>query len=97
MPQYSIRTFVIARRRRGRIGKVDDRKLAAVEKLERTHEGPVSSCRVGARRPQAGSAAMIRQAFCPPKPNELDSTVATFCLRAWLGTTSRLMVGSGTL
>ena len=72
------------------IGKVDDGELAAVEELEGTH-ATRDLC------DYAGSAAMIRQAFWPPKPKEFDRTTETFASRAWLGTTSSSMVGSGTL
>ena len=34
------------------------------------------------------AAAKTRLTFCPPKPNELESANSTFCVRAWLGTTS---------
>jgi hypothetical protein len=53
---------------------------------------------MGKRRAgQAGSAVRIKQVFCPPNPNEFDSTHLTAASRAILGTTSSGMAGSGTV
>ena len=87
---------------RRRLGKLDDRELAAVENLERAHQAlegrnrpraeriPPELARkpsrvnvrntpagrgYSARPGHAGSAVMIRQAFWPPKPKELERTV----------------------
>src|SRR5882672_6791328 len=49
------------------------------------------------RAAQAGSAVRIKQVFCPPNPNEFDSTHLTVASRATLGTTSSGMAGSGTV
>ncbi len=43
----------------------------------------------------AGSAVSTRQAFCPPNPNEFDSTADVRARRATFGTTSNGIAGSG--
>ena len=45
---------------------------------------------------QRGSRPMTSETFCPPKPNELDSTCVTRASRATFGTTSSGIAGSGT-
>ncbi len=57
------------------------------------HEYAPFCCCVSHHR---GSRLITSETFCPPKPNEFDSTCVTRPSRALFGTTSSRMVGSGT-
>ena len=97
------RDLYFAGARRGRRCNIAQLDLAVGDKRERAHRvhrrpgprfGPES--RFG-EAGHAGSRAITRQTFCPPKPKELEIARLTHASRATFGTTSSGIAGSATL
>ena len=92
---------VVARGGRGGRGDVEQLKLAVGDQGQRAHRGArrrlaFADDRCGGAG-HAGSRVMTRHTFWPPKPNELERARRTRASRAWFGTTSSWIAGSGTL
>src|SRR6185503_1584400 len=71
--------------RRGRRRHLGKLELAVADQLKRANGGG-----------HAGSRPITSATFCPPKPKELEMAWRTLASRAWFGTTSSGIVGSGT-